>query len=133
MSSELAGKLKAAMEDDSKQVEFYEEFLNGFMFVPVWDTPAEEPDKSAEGEQTFSPVIVEDEGIHCLMIFDDEERLADWAEDNISAVSMTGASILEIFKAQFHWCLNVGAEYVKIFKPDEIEWLASHLQAAGEA
>lgn len=133
MSSDLAEKLKAAMEDDNKQAAFYEEFLNGQVFVPVWDNAENTIDVTAEGTQTFAPVIVEDEGIHCLMIFDDEARLADWAEDDIACIAMTGVSILEIFKSQFHWCLNVGDEFVKVFKPEEIDWLAAHVNAAGEA
>ena len=133
MSSELAQKLKAVMEDDNQQAAFYEHFLNEQVYVPVWDNDASSVQTGDDGTQTFAPVIVEDEGVHCLMIFDNEERLANWAEGDIACIAMNGISILEIFKSQFHWCLNVGDEFVKVFKPEEIEWLASHVNPAGEA
>lgn len=135
MSSEMVKKLEAAVNDETKQAEFYEHFLNTNVYIPTWNKPEEQNAEAAnqnEGVQ-IQPVIMEDEGTNYIILFDTEERLNAWAQSDIHFVAMQGAMVLETFRSQFHLILNLGQESNKIFKPEEIEWLLKHISPAGQA
>lgn len=57
------------------------------------------------------------------MLFDTKERLGAWAQREVGFVSLPGHTVVEMMGSDFHWVLNVGTEYVKIFVPEEIQWL----------
>jgi hypothetical protein len=111
---------------------FYNAFLNATLYIPTVDIPAAPAERRAGQNETFSPVLIENEGNKYLMLFDTEKRLGDWARREVGFVALAGHAIVEMMDAQFHWALNAGTDYMKTFVPDEIRWLKQSLQNAEE-
>lgn len=108
------------LADDENQAAYYELVLNTDFYIPISD----EGDSSTLGaKESVSPRVYESDGKSYLMLFDSEERLADWAKDPINYVILAGFKIAEISPPSLHWAINIGSSYAKEFVPDEISWL----------
>ncbi len=66
---------------------------------------------------------MEVEGNDYLVLFDRRERLFDWAKGDIPFLAVAGHVIAETSTHPLHWVLNPGDAHMKIFVPDEIDWL----------
>lgn len=120
--TEMDETLKAA-QDGGDGTGFYNAFLNGELFVPLNETPAD--------PTSIKPILVEADGQLHVMLFDSEERLAAWAKREVPFAAIPGHVLVQSFSDQHPWMLNVGTEFVKKFVPDEIRWLKSAVQKAG--
>lgn len=101
---------------------FYELFLNSLFFVPAYDEETQSVAKEA-GEDDLLPLVMQADGKNYMVMFDQEERAADWAEETVHCLSLPGYMIAEMSPDDLHWGLNVGTEYEKIFASEEIAWL----------
>ena len=81
--------LRANPDDHKAQSGFYDLFLNMSFFVP---TINETVDSDGEGgkEQIEVPLIVEADGIDYLVFFDQQERLNEWAEEEVPCLQLPG-------------------------------------------
>lgn len=124
--TELDKALVAAQQDQTQSDAFYSLFLNSDVLIPTRDAGAPEGGarRSCEGE-SFSPIVVENEGVPYLPIFDKMERLQAWAQGKeITFVQMPAhALIRSSLDAKLHLALNVGTDHFKEFVPDELAWL----------
>ncbi|MCC2666091.1 MAG: hypothetical protein K0S63_7 [Gammaproteobacteria bacterium] len=103
---------------------FYDTFLNSTIFIVIADAPVAEQTKTAESNETISPIIILDSnGDKCMMLFDTKEKLASWAKREVGFVAIPGRAIVEMMGTEYHWVLNAGTDYVKVFVPDEIQSL----------
>jgi hypothetical protein len=109
---------------------FYNAFLSSTIFIATADSPSTEKNKRAGSNETISPIIIESNGEKYVMLFDTKERLAAWAQREVSFAALPGHAIVEMMGTDFHWALNVGTDYVKTFVPDEISWLKQNLTKA---
>jgi len=129
----LDSALAAAQKNEEHQSEFYNAFLNSELFIPTHTMPDNDQRRRASENESISPIFVESEGVQYLMLFDSKERLRSWAQREVGFVALPGHAIVEMMSPEFHWALNVGTDHVKIFVPEEIQWLKSSLaQSKGQ-
>jgi hypothetical protein len=117
----------AAQESEEHHSSFYNTFLNSELFIPTHDKPEQDQDRRTSENESISPIFVESEGVPYLMLFDSKEKLSAWAQKEVGFVALSGHTVVEMMSAEIHWTLNVGTEYVKIFVPEEIQWLKQNL------
>lgn len=124
--TDLDNALAAAQKDQSLADAFYSLFLNTDVLIPTRDTSGMDGGmrRSKEGE-SFSPIVVESNGVPFLPIFDRMDRLQKWAQgEEITYIQMPAhALIRSTLDPRLHLALNVGTSYFKEFVPDEIAWL----------
>jgi hypothetical protein len=114
--------LRAQPEDRQAQSGFYDLFLNSSFFVPTILEKIK-TEQGKEGEETRVPLIIDDEGIDYLVLFDRQQRLNDWAQTEAPCVQLRGFLLAEMTTEDLHWALNIGTEHGKQFVPEEIAWL----------
>jgi peptidyl-prolyl cis-trans isomerase C len=124
--------LRVDMADAKSQSKFYDIFLNTTFCVPTLDQQELDGESTAEEGQVL-PLIIESEGNDYLMLFDTEERLKNWAGDDVTWVGVPGYVIAATTMPPLHLALNVGTEYTKQFLPDEIAWLREVVERCNEA
>jgi hypothetical protein len=127
-------KLQENLQDIPSRHAFYDLFLNSVFYVPTYDEKTQSIAKGPTGEQMM-PLIMQVDGMNYMVMFDSEERLAAWAEEEVHCIALPGVVLAEMSSADLHWGLNVGTDYQKQFVPDEIAWLkevVEHSKAAKE-
>nr|WP_320051282.1 SseB family protein [uncultured Desulfuromonas sp.] len=127
--TELDQALADFIEDEQKQGAFYDLVLNTKFYIPVY---ADEEDnvgkKDIQKDDSIEPVILESEGNHYLMLFENEERLSDWANEKVNYVVLPGFVIVQMTPEKLYWAMNMGTDYQKQFVPEEITWLKDVVQ-----
>ncbi len=109
--------------DPERQSSFYNLFLNTNFFLP---TVGEQngAGEGRAGETSYAvPVVVEAEECDYLMLFDSQERLRAWAQEEVDFIEVPGHVIAANSVPQLLWALNVGSEPSKLFQEEEIAWL----------
>jgi peptidyl-prolyl cis-trans isomerase C len=124
--------LRLDMNDARAQSKFYDLFLNATLCVPSLDEQGADGKPALEEGQVL-PLVIESEGNDYLMLFDTEERLKDWAGEDVKWVGVPGYVLAATSVPPLHWALNVGTEYSKQFLPDEIAWLREVVERCNEA
>lgn len=114
--------LRANPEDFKAQSGFYDLFLNSSFFIPTVHEDIETGDKSSK-EKIEVPLIIEADGIDYLVFFDEQQRLNDWAEEEVPCLQLPGHVLTEMTPNELHWAMNIGTDFNKQFAPDEIAWL----------
>jgi peptidyl-prolyl cis-trans isomerase C len=124
--------LREDIDDAKRQSKYYDLFLNSTFCVPTLDQQETAGGAAVEEGQVL-PLVIESEGNDYLMLFDSEERLKSWAEDDVKWVGVPGFVLAATTMPPLHWALNVGTEYSKQFHPDEIAWLREVVERCNEA
>lgn len=113
-------------ENVEKRHHFYSLFLQTDFHVPIFDQESGGMLKGsgapADPEKSL-PLIMEAEGCNYMMLFDSEERVAAWAEEQVKCVALPGYVTVAMATEGLHLAMNVGTDYSKSFVPDEIAWL----------
>lgn len=107
------------MDDQQKQSRFFDLFLNTTLYMPTF----EEKDGEGGEQKRRAPLVLSAEERDYLMLFDTEERLKEWAQQEVSFVAVPGHVLATNTPAALHWMLNYGCEPSKQFTPAEIVWL----------
>jgi len=121
--TDLDRAVEAAREDPDRRAAFYDVFLRSDLFIPT----REEASETGE-DQSFTPLLVESEGVPYLLLFDSVERLHTWADGEIGHIRVPGHTLVEVMDPRLHWILNLGTRFTKEFVSDEITWLQQILQ-----
>ncbi|MDD2582525.1 MAG: SseB family protein [Desulfuromonadaceae bacterium] len=124
--------LRLDMDDAKHQSKYYDIFLNTTFYVPTIDQQESGGESPLEEGQVL-PLVIESEGNDYLMIFDTEERLKNWAANDVKWVEVPGYILAATTMPQLHWALNAGTDYSKQFLPDEINWLKEVVERCNEA
>jgi hypothetical protein len=111
------------MENPQHQSMYYDLFLNSVFYIPTYDEEGEKVQKELQEDGSVMPLVLEAEGDNYMMLFDTEEKMHNWAEEEVAFVALPGYLVAEITTPELFWALNVGTEYQKQFVPDEIKWL----------
>ncbi|MCF6177860.1 MAG: SseB family protein [Geopsychrobacter sp.] len=114
--------LRTAPDDREAQSGFYDLFLNSSFFVPTVQENLSMDEEDGD-QETEVPLIVENNGTDYLVLFDLQQRLNDWAEQEAPFVKLPGHLIAEMTTPELNWALNIGTDHSKLFAPDEIDWL----------
>ena len=124
--------MRQNMSDPKAQSKFYDIFLNTTFCVPTFE-PKELEDESESAEGEVLPLIIEAEGNDYLMLFDTEERLKNWAGENVKWVGVPGHVLAATTMPPLHMAMNVGTEHSKQLLPDEIAWLREAVERCNQA
>lgn len=114
--------LRKDVDNAENQGNFYNLFLNSNFFIPSIsdDVPVEGSDESRTIDM---PLIVDADGTDYLMLFDTEERLEAWAEQQVPFLRAQGHQLVQSTPPDFYWAMNFCTDFAKQFVPDEIAWL----------
>jgi hypothetical protein len=127
--TELDQSLADYIEDEQKQGAFYDLVLNTKFYIPVYAEDEKEVGKrEIQKDESIEPVILESEGNHYLMMFENEERLSGWAKEQVNYVVLPGFVIVQMTPEKLYWAMNMGTDYQKQFVPEEITWLKDVVQ-----
>ncbi len=116
--------MKASQEDDAARLRFFESVAETELFVLL--------EKEHSGEEKISPLILPVEEQQYILVFDREERLAQFAQDSQSAyAAMSGRVLVELIAgASLGIGINLGVEASEMLLPaSAIEWLKTTLEA----
>lgn len=116
--TDLDAAILAARESPEDRTSFYEVFLHTELFIPTRDDEENESE-----DDSFTPLLVEADGVPYLLLFDSLERLSSWAEREIGHIRVPGHTLVEVMDPRLHWILNLGTPFTKEFVADEIGWL----------
>ncbi len=130
--TELDQALEKFIKDDNEQAQYYDLVLNTNFYIPTDDEEAKAGTTEISENDTITPIILESDGKHYMMLFDSEERLTAWAKESVSYAVFPGYAIAEMSSSALHWAVNVGTEYSKEFVPDEIDWLKEVVRKCNE-
>ncbi len=114
---------------------FYSLFLQSTFFVPIFDQEsggmAKADGKEADPEKDL-PLIMEADGSNFMMLFDEEERVTAWAEEEVQCLTMPGYVAVAMATEGLHLAMNVGSDHSKQFVPEEINWLKQVVEKSAE-
>jgi hypothetical protein len=127
--TDLDRAVEAAREDPERRAAFYDVFLRAELFIPTRETPEEDAQAGDAAEDpSFTPLLVESDGVPYLLLFDSLKRLHSWAEREIGYIRVPGHTLVEVMDPRLHWILNLGTSFTKEFVSDEITWLQQILK-----
>lgn len=119
----LDSVISKAFASEGKQEDVnkvYLALLKTQLYLPI------KKDVEVTEDEPFSPLHAVIDGNYFLLVFDTEERLANWAGDNldqINYVEITGRDVIAGISDSVYLCLNHGSEFYKEFSPDEVKKL----------
>ena len=117
--TELDILLDRCIKEEEEQSTYYDLVLNSNFYIPIL-----EEDSSADADNdNVTPVVLEADDKPYMMLFDTEERLRNWANQDIKHIVLPGHALVELSTAELYWALNIGTDYQKEFVPEEIGWL----------
>lgn len=116
--------LEKYIADENEQAQYYELVLNTDFYIPISDDDPATPD---DEQETVSPLVLEADGKHYLLLFDTEDRVNSWSKKSIKYMLLAGYVMAKHTPAGLHWAVNLGSARAKEFVPDEIGWLKESL------
>ncbi len=117
--------MEAAPEDDAARLRFYERLADNEMFLLLAGEP--------EGDDDITPEVIEADDIQYVLVFDREERLADFAERAASYASVSGRGLAQMLEGQgIGMGVNLGQASSILIPPSAIDWLVETLGNAPE-
>ena len=124
--SELDNALEKYIQDENEQGQYYDQILNSDFYIPL---NPEGVEGELDQQESVSPLVLNSEDKHYMLLFDSEERLTEWAKKPTEFMILAGYRAAAISTPQLHWAVNVGSGFAKEFLPEEIAWLKEMLPA----
>ncbi|MGI3183842.1 SseB family protein [Nioella aestuarii] len=114
--------MDAAPEDDALRLRFYERLADSELFLAL----ASEP-----GGDEISPQVFPVDDANYVLVFDREERLAEFAEGPAPYAVLSGRGLAAMLAGQgIGLAVNPGAEASILIPPGAVDWLANILSEA---
>lgn len=112
--------MQANPEDEAARLRFYERLADAELFLLLFDEP--------QGEQITPQVFDVEEG-RVVVVFDREERLAEFARETVPYVALSGRLVVEMLAGQgIGLGVNLSVAPSSILIPAEaVDWLAEML------
>jgi len=117
--------LEKYIEDEKEQAQYYDQVLSTDFYIPITDDGSDLP---LDQRENVSPLVLESEGKHYVLLFDTEERVNSWSKKPIDYIILAGFEMVKHTPAGLHWAINIGSERAKELVPDEINWLKNNLE-----
>ena len=112
-------KMEATPEEDAGRLAYFERLSDSELFILL----AQE----AEGDD-LNPDVFEVQGTQMVLVFDREERLADFVDGSAPYAATSGRTIVAMLRGKGVGIgVNFGASSAMILPEDAIEWLAGTL------
>ena len=112
--------LEKYIADENEQAQYYELVLKTDFYIPITD---DDPDTPIEQRENVTPLVLEAEGKHYVLLFDTEERVNNWSKEPIKYMILAGYEMAKHTPEGIHWAINIGTDRAKAFVPEEINWL----------
>ena len=122
--TELDEAVQAAFTSNGGQTEankVYLALLRTLLYVPVEKSPV-----FVSSDEPFRPLFANVNGNFFMLMFDSQERLANWAGEHyaeMNYVEISGRDVVTGVGEQVFLGLNLGTEFYKEFSPDEVKRL----------
>lgn len=117
--------MEANPEDDAARLRFYERLADNELFLLLAGEP--------EGDDDIMPEVIEADGVQYVLVFDREERLAEFTERLASYASISGRGLAQMLQGQgIGMGVNLGQPSSILIPPSAIEWLVETLAHAPE-
>jgi hypothetical protein len=117
--------MDADPDNDAARLRFYERLADTEMFLLL----ASEP----EGDDDINPEVIEADDVQYVLVFDREERLADFAERAASYAAVSGRGLAQMLVGQgVGMGVNLGQPSSILIPPAAIDWLIETLGNAPE-
>lgn len=114
--------MTATPEDDALRLRFYERLADSELFLALDGEP---------GEDQVTPQIFPVEGASYVLVFDREERLADFAEGTAPYAVLSGRGLAAMLAGQgIGLAVNPGCEASLLVPANAVDWLAETLAEA---
>jgi hypothetical protein len=114
--------MEASPEDAAVRLRFFERLADAELFLLLAN--------EAEGSE-ITPDIFQTEDASLVLVFDREERLADFAQDGAHYAVLSGRMIAQMLSDQgLGLGLNFGAASAMVLPPDALGWLNETLAQA---
>ena len=114
--------IKAQANPGEHEHEYYELFLNSELYIPTVTKPANGVEFTKEDKE-IDAVVLPNEDKSFVMIFDDPEKLMDWAQHDVGILKLRGHQILSMFSSDMYFMLNIASDQPREFTPEEVQWL----------
>jgi SseB protein N-terminal domain len=113
-------RMQAGPEDDTRRLRFYERLADSEMFLLLQDDP--------RGDKV-EPMLFEVEGQNYALIFDRQDRLAEFVNAPVPFVAMSGRRIVRLLRGQgIGLGLNLGVAPSSMLLPaGAVDWLVEML------
>lgn len=113
--------MDAAPEDDAARLRFYERLADGELFMLLFDEPV---------EGNIRPQIFDTDDGRFILVFDREDRLAEFAKETVPFVALSGRLIVQMLAGQgFGLGVNLTvAPSEMLLPPEAVDWLAQTLE-----
>ncbi|MFO7921143.1 MAG: SseB family protein [Nioella sp.] len=114
--------MQAAPEDDALRLRFYERLADSELFLALDSDP---------GAEEIAPTLFPVEGAQFALVFDREERLADFAEGEAPYAVLSGRGLAAMLAGQgVGLAVNPGAASAILIPAAAVDWLAGTLAEA---
>lgn len=123
-------------ENIEKRHHFYSLFLQTDFFVPTFDQESADLVRGGgapEDQEKALPLVMEADGNNFMMLFDQQERVTEWAGEELQCLTMPGYVAVAMATEGLHLAMNVGSDYSKQFVPEEIAWLKRVVEQSAES
>lgn len=118
-------EMQAAQGDDAARLRFYERLADAELFLMLQNDP--------EADENIKPQIFPVEGQDMVVVFDLEERLADFAGREAYFAALSGRVLASILAGQnIGMAVNLEAPSAILIPSDAVGWLAETLREAPE-
>lgn len=123
-----------ARNDPEETAGFYDALFAAVVFMPIDGAFDDEGNESDAEASAISPVFYEVEGNATLLIFDTEDRLAQWTNEPVDYVGLTGKQLFAMFDGEQQVALNIGVAPSSVVIPSEaVGWLHERAVTEGES
>lgn len=111
--------MEAAPEDDAARLRFYERLADSELFLALDSEP---------GAEEIAPTIFPVEESRFVLVFDREDRLADFAEGEAPYAALSGRGLAAMLAGQgIGLAVNPGAPSSILIPAEAVDWLADTL------
>ncbi len=112
--------MDANPSDDAARLRFYERLADSELFLLL----ASEP----EGDDDITPEVIEADDVQYVLVFDREERLAEFTERLASYAGVSGRGLAQMLAGQgIGMAVNLGQPSSILIPPTAIDWLVETL------
>ena len=121
--TELDQALLKYLQDETQQNAYYDLVLSTDFFIPIDHRGVQD---AGTEQEAVSPLVINSNEKHYMLLFDSEERLRNWAQEPIEFMVLTGWRAVLASTPQLHWAINPGSGSGKEFLPEEIAFLQTY-------
>ena len=121
--------LDRAREDPGKFDDFYELFLSTDLVFPIRDVGLKPGETvAADDREDIEIFVIDAPDGPTLAVFDDPDRLGDWARREINYAAMTGADLLRVLDTSLSLVLHPGSRHQCVMDSDTLANLRTNAE-----